>query len=744
MTRPGSDKNTTQALRKNAIKFRTIFESANDGILILDGATIVDCNQQILQMFECDRDEIIGLSPSDWSPLLQAEGIMSTDKMREKLTAVQQGQAESFEWIHLRKDGSVLNAEISLYCIGPIPNNQLIAILRDITDRTRIKTDLQSNNAKLKAAHIELISLYQQLAASEEVLGQQLEELKASEKKLEFSEQRYRLAMDASNDAIWEVDILTNELTFSSNWLDRFGLPINTRFDRNLWLALLHPEDRIRIEATIENHLKNKVYQYDFEYRARTVTGEYMWVHARGKVMLNDEGTPVRIVGALTDISERKQRDEQIYRMAYYDELTGLPNRSCLEKILSEKSLLDNAEGALLFIDLDNFKLINDSVGHAYGDELIANVSRQLAMAVGPTHILSRVGGDEFIVVLGGISQRAFIDAYSQRLINLFLTPFPCRGQQFYLSASIGIALFPENGVSLGDLLKNADNALHRAKESGRSHYRFFEQSMQDSLLEKIALENRLRIATQTKENFQMHYQPQIDAKTGRVVGMESLMRWNCPEKGPVSPLQFIPIAEESDLIVDLGDWGLRTACRFCKSLHDAGYPDLYVSVNVSVKQLAQDNYVETVAAALVETGLSPASLELEITESMLIQAFESKVKKLIALREMGIRTALDDFGTGYSSLTYLQQLPIHTLKIDQSFVNRMSSEESTRIIIEFIIALAHQLNIKVVAEGIETKEQETLLKNYECDTLQGYYISHPLAPDKLVEWLACPVSILP
>jgi len=201
MTHPRTDKSITQALQKSAIKFRTIFESANDGILILQGATVVDCNQQILKMFECDRDEIIGLSPSDWSPLLQAEGITSSDKMREKLTAVQQGQSESFEWVHLRKDGSVFNAEISLYCIGPTPNNQLIAILRDITDRTRIQADLQSNNAKLKAAHIELISLYQQLAASEEVLGQQLEELKASEKKLEFSEQRYRLAMDASNDA---------------------------------------------------------------------------------------------------------------------------------------------------------------------------------------------------------------------------------------------------------------------------------------------------------------------------------------------------------------------------------------------------------------------------------------------------------------------------------------------------------------------------------------------------------------
>jgi len=729
-------KSAITAIRTGAIKFRTLFESANDGILILEDHMTVDCNHRILEMFGCNRDEIIGRSPTDLSPILQAAGTTSADKMLEKLAAARQGQSQTFEWAHARKDGSLFYVEISLYRIGNESDSQSIAILRDLADHKRIQAELEANHAKLKAAHMELISLYQQLATSEEAIGQQLEELKASEKKLEFSEQRYRLAMDASNDAIWEVDLATDELTFSAHWLDRFGLPTNVRFQRSLWLERVHPEDRSSIELVFETHLENKISQYDFEYRARTVTDEYIWLHARGRVLNDDAGTPTRIVGSLSDISDRKKRDEQIYRMAYYDRLTGLPNRQRLEQILSEKSLPDNAEGALLFIDLDNFKLINDSVGHAFGDELLARASKQLETAVGPAHILARVGGDEFIVILVGFSQKAFINAYAQRLINLFQAPFLCRDHQFYLSASIGIALFPENGVVLEDLLKKADNALHRAKESGRSNYRFFEQAMQDSLLEKITMENRLRASIHTKEAFQMHYQPQMDVKTGRIVGMESLMRWHCPELGEVSPLQFIPIAEESGLIIDLGDWGLRTACRFCKFLHDVGHFDLCVSVNVSVKQLSQDNYVETVAAALVETGLPPSSLELEITESMLINAFESKVKKLVSLREMGIRTALDDFGAGYSSLTYLQQLPIHTLKIDQSFVNRMTTEESTRIIIESIIALAHKLGIKVVAEGIETHDQEMLLKEFNCDIIQGYHISHPLPPKEMAAWL--------
>ena len=593
-----------------------------------------------------------------------------------------------------------------------------------------------TTNEKLKAAHTELISLYQQLAASEEALSLQLAELKASRKQLELSEQRYRLALDASNDAIWEVDLATDELSFSAQWLNRFGLPTNEKFPRELWLSRIHPDDRFRVEADLGRHLEKKAAQYDLEYRARSENGDYVWLHARGKVLNGDADQPVRVIGALTDISDRKQRDEQIYRMAYYDQLTNLPNRRRLEQLLTEKGLPHNSEGALLFIDLDNFKLINDSAGHACGDELIANAARQLENAVGQSHILARVGGDEFIVILAGISQRAFIDTYAQRLINLFRSPFSCRGQHFFLSASIGIALFPQDGNTLEDLLKKADNALHRAKDDGRSHYRFFEQSMHDSLLQKLAMESRLRSSLETKEAFQMHYQPQLDLKTGRIVGMEALMRWNCPEQGNISPLHFIPVAEETGLISELGDWGLQTACKFCRRLHDEGYTDLCVSVNVSVKQLAQDNYVESVAAALVKAGLQPAALNLEITESTLINAFESKVKKLNALRAMGIRIALDDFGTGYSSLTYLQQLPIHTLKIDQSFVNRMGTEESTRMIIQSIISLAHRLGISVVAEGIETEEQRDLLQQFDCDIIQGYLVSHPLSSSRLTTWL--------
>ena len=722
---------------KTSTKFRALFESANDAIMILGNGMIVDCNDRALAMFCCQRNDLIGRSPAEWSPPQQTGAVDTTEQLYKNLAAARQERTLSFEWIHVRKDGTPFPAAVYLYQIGSRHSGQFLAILRDITDQKKIQTELQTNNAKLQAAHTELISLYQQLAASEEAIGLQLTELKASRKQLEISEQRYRLAMDASNDAIWEVDLATDELSFSAQWLNRFGLPTNENFPRKLWLSRIHPDDRFRVEADFCRHLEKKATQYDLEYRARSENGDYVWLHARGKVLCGDTGQPARVIGALTDISDRKQRDEQIYRMAYYDQLTSLPNRRRLEQLLNEKDLLRTSEGALLFIDLDNFKLINDSAGHACGDELISCAAEQLRNAVGQSHILARVGGDEFIVILAGISQRAFIDTYAQRLINLFQTPFICRGQHFYLSASIGIALFPQDGNTLEDLLKKADNALHRAKDDGRSHYRFFEQSMHDSLLQKLTMESLLRSSILTKEAFQMHYQPQLDLKTDRIVGMEALMRWTCPEQGNISPLQFIPVAEETGLIGELGDWGLQTACKFCRRLHDAGYTDLSVSVNVSVKQLAQDNYVESVAAALVEAGLQPAALELEITESTLINAFESKVKKLNALRSMGIRTALDDFGTGYSSLTYLQQLPIHTLKIDQSFVNRMGTEESTRTIIQSIISLAHRLGISVVAEGIETEEQRDLLQQYDCDIIQGYLISHPLSSSPLTTWLA-------
>ena len=724
-------------MERDSTKFRALFDSATDAIMILEHGVIADCNQRTLDMFCCQRSDLIGHSPAEWSPSQQNGAVDTIDQMYKNLAAAHKERTLSFDWTHLRNDGTPFQAAVCLSQVGSRRSGQFIVILRDITDQKKIQTELQSNNAKLRAAHTELISLYQQLAASEEAIGLQLAELKDSKKQLEISEQRYRLAMEASNDAIWDVDLATDELSFSAQWLNRFGLPTNESFPRKLWLSRIHPDDRFQVEAAFEHHLEKRAVQYDLEYRARATTGDYIWLHARGKILYDEAKQPIRVIGALTDISDRKQRDEQIYRMAYYDQLTNLPNRRRLEQILDEKGLPHNSEGALLFIDLDNFKLINDSAGHACGDELIASAAEQLRNAVGQSHILARVGGDEFIVILAGIGQRAFIDTYAQRLINLFQSPFSCRDQHFYLSASIGIARFPQDGNSLEDLLKKADNALHRAKDDGRSHYRFFEQSMQDSVLEKIALENRLRAAVKTKEHFHMRYQPQIDTKTGRLVGMEALMRWCCPERGMISPLQFIPVAEETGLINELGDWGLRTACRFCRELHDAGHDTLSVSVNVSVKQLSLDNFVESVAAVLVETGLPPSALELEITESVLIQAFETNVEKLEALRSMGIRTALDDFGTGYSSLTYLQQLPIHTLKIDQSFISKIHHEQSTRTITATIISLAQQLGISVVAEGVETAEQRELLSSFGCNTIQGYSVSQPLTSSDFRHWLA-------
>lgn len=737
MPRSNSVLSTTAALRANAVKFRTLFECANDGIFIFDGMHIIDCNHRILEIFGQSRDEIINHSVDEWSPPSQRDGTPSADRMTQLLTAAMEGHSQIFEWQHHKKDGTLFDVEVSLYRIDIPPKRNVIAILRDITDRNQLIAALQLNNEKLKSTHEELASMYQQLAASEQVLSQQLSELKDNAKKLSFTEQRYRLAMDAAVDAIWEVDYATDELTISTHWMDRFGLPHDTPFQRKLWLTLVHPQDLELITTAFTTYVNASAPHYDVEYRVRALNGTYVWVHARGKALRDENGHVLRVAGSLTDITDRKHQEEKIYHLAYFDALTGLPNRRRLEMLLAEKSILDLASGALLFIDLDNFKLINDSSGHACGDALIADVAKQLVTAVGSSHLLARVGGDEFIVVLTNSNRKAFIQAYAQRLINLFNVPFTCQGHPYYLSASIGIAFFPEDGATLDDLLRKADTALHIAKETGRSAYRFFEQSMQDSILEKIALENRLRTAIITKEQFHMHYQPQVDIKTGKIIGMEALMRWFCPEQGFISPLRFIPVAEETGLINELGDWGLRTACRFCRELHDLGHKTLSVSVNLSVKQLALDNFVESVAAVLVETGLPPSALELEITESVLIQAFETNVDKLEALRAMGIRTALDDFGTGYSSLTYLQQLPIHTLKIDQSFINRIQHEQSTRTITATIILLAQQLGMSVVAEGIETQAQRDLLASFDCNSIQGYLISKPLSMEDFLNWLA-------
>lgn len=418
----------------------------------------------------------------------------------------------------------------------------------------------------------------------------------------------------------------------------------------------------------------------------------------------------------------------QIEKLAFTDALTGLNNRLAfmhhVNEVFDDKTLYN--QRAVLFIDLDNFKTVNDTLGHDYGDLLLKQVSNQLTGFMTEHDFLARTGGDEFLVLRDKVTSRRDLEAFSKKLISIVETPFDLDGEIAHVSMSLGIAIFPEHGLSSNEIIKNADIAMYSAKTSGKNAYRFFDSSMEDEVSREREIEEILRDAIANKE-VSLVYQPQCNMRTGRITGCEALMRLNNIYFGEISPVEFIPIAESSGLINELGLWALRTACNFNQKLIDSGLGPLTMSVNVSVEQLKNPNFAEQVQDILAATGMESRYLELEVTESVMMKNIDQNINVIKQLRNLGIKIALDDFGTGYSSFNYLTKIPIDTLKMDKSFVDNINNNSRDCHVAESIIALAHNLQISVVAEGVETTDQLLILKKQGCDILQGYIFSRPL-----------------
>lgn len=423
--------------------------------------------------------------------------------------------------------------------------------------------------------------------------------------------------------------------------------------------------------------------------------------------------------------------------LAFHDTLTGLPNRASLSIQLQKE--LESAQGTassgiVLFIDLDDLKLVNDNFGHSYGDQVIITAGRHILETVCITAFVSRIGGDEFIVILPRFTYREAADTAS-RLIDVLSRDYEVSGEHIPLSASIGIAIYPEDGDTVDDILKNADSAMYAAKAAGKNGWRFYESKLGEESYTRMLLMNSLRRALERKE-LTLHYQPQIDLTSNAVVGFEALLRWDSMEHGPVSPARFIPLAEHSGLIRPIGYFVLRESARFARKLVDMGRADLHVAVNISPRQLAAEDFVETVREVLQYVGIAPLQLEIEVTESVLIESMEDSINKLLSLRDLGIHLALDDFGTGYSSLTYLRQLPVGTLKIDKSFIDEILLDDSQENFVRFIIDMAHSLKLCVLAEGVETQTQLVKLKRLGCDRIQGFVFSRPVPEDEAMQFL--------
>ncbi|MDR3561280.1 MAG: EAL domain-containing protein [Negativicutes bacterium] len=669
-----------------------IFNAVNDAIFIHDAGcgSLLDLNQKACEMFGYSRAEFLQGNLSLISPGNQSEALGWIKK------AVEVGP-QLFEWSMKDKTGKMLSVEVNLRSAVIAGQNRALAVVRDVTAR------------------------------------------KATERALVREEERYRLALEAINDAVMDYDIVAGTWAFSPGWSREYGLTLSEGDNIEEWRSLVHPDDQLRHKKLREDYLTRRTRRYEGEFRIMMPGGEYVWVQATGKAIFNDVGRPVRMIIGYANVNERRWHEEKIQKMAYFDGLTGLPNRSYLSEHLQmalEAGTTDKAKGAVLYIDLDDLKPVNDAFGHTYGDSVIKTASQRIAAVAGEGTFVARIAGDEFIVILPDRCDRGQVAGIAAAMIRQLGEEYEIAGERLHVSGSIGIAFYPGDGMEAEEILKKADNALFSAKAAGKNCWRFYDPAMLQDAYERMVLTNSLRYAEERGE-LSLHYQPQVTTDGGTVVGFEALLRWQSPEHGSVSPVRFIPLAEKSRLILPIGRWVLREACRFARRLSDIGRGDLKVAVNISPVQLAAGDFVVTVKKIMAEAGVEPSQLEFEITENVLLVSLEDGTRKLGELNALGVRLSLDDFGTGYASLTYLRNLPVQTLKVDKSFIDGITLATDEATLVRSIIQMAHDLRMNVVAEGVETTGQRSHLSTCGCDLIQGYLFSRPVPEEEAVALLA-------
>jgi diguanylate cyclase (GGDEF)-like protein/PAS domain S-box-containing protein len=666
-------------LRNREAMTSSVFKNAAIGITMVDmDQRLMRCNPAFAGMLGYTSKELSGRAFADFS---HPEDIEENRRLYRSLAA---GEIDHFQIDkrYIRKDGSIVWGRVTVSMVpqeGSTPSFT-VGMIEDITERKKNDEDLQ----------------------------------------------RFRAAMDASGDAILLVDRAhMRYVDVNQTFCELVG------YSREEMLGMtpmdLFSADRETLERDYDAIIAdndNSASKTEGQYRRKD--GTLIPIETRRRALHTKDGWI--IVGTARDITERKHAQRRIEYLATHDGLTDLPNRNLIHDRITQAVAHVRRAGrqlALLYVDLDRFKLINDGFGHPFGDAMIKAAGERLAGVVRDGDTVARQTGDEFLILLADLRKSTDVYIVAQKVIDAFGRPFNLQGREVYLTASVGVSIYPQDGEAVDALIGNADVAMYRAKELGRNAYQFFTREMSDETKRRVELETRLRLAVPRNE-LQLAYQPKVDLATGRMTGCEALLRWTHPELGAVSPARFIPIAEDSGLIVPIGDWVLRTACLQNKAWLDAGLPPIAVSVNVSARQFLQQDVVAWVMKTLGETGLPPERLELELTESLIAQDVEKVIDTVNQLKSAGVKLSIDDFGTGYSSLSYLKRFRVDTLKIDQSFVRHMLTEQDDAAIVQAVISLAHSLKLKVIAEGVETAEHCKLLRQINCDEMQGYYFSKP------------------
>jgi len=590
------------------------------------------------------------------------------------------------------------------------------------------KDELDEIIEATNSMQLEVAKREQKLRDKQDALTGLLKILSQKDEELKRSYEVYRIISEETNDGIFMIDFKKNKEVSFTNTKKLLGYEDLEPVSFDSWMGLIHKDDVKRGEIAFEEHLSGKAPLVEYEYRLKANNGEYKWVYTRAKAIFDEKNNPTQLIGSNTYIHPRKEAEERVSRLAYFDQLTQLPNRYKFYESVNKRMSLykhDYKMFALILINIDNFKKVNDILGHELGDKLLVQVSNKLKNLVDPADFLGRMGGDEFIILVE-IKDHTDLVAKLEAVAGLFKYNWVVEERSFHITASVGVAMYPQDGITHSELLKNADVALQCAKEAQGSKYIIFDSMMKHNMIEKHETENDLRNAIANDE-FLVYYQPKIFSDGKKVLGFEALVRWVKPNGLIIGPDKFIPIAEETGMIVEIGKIVLEKSCRKIVELNRASSEPINIAVNLSPVQFREGDLKQTVNDILKRTGANPNLLGLEITESLAMENFDGVNEILRELRESGIKIALDDFGTGYSSLNYLKQLEIDIMKIDKSFIWDIGKEYVDEIIIGSIIHIAHAMDLEVIAEGVETKEQFEYLKELSCNGYQGYLFSKPI-----------------